>query len=314
MPAKAEKNLADRLAGQILLQVESRGEAWYLNPADKKKYYLGQPDYAFSVIKKLSIGISNADLEKIPVGLIDYDDEDNDGDGLKNRLELALNTNPNAADSDGDGYDDKTEIENYYNPLTGERAIIDRDFTEICLGKIFLQVESKGEAWYIDPQKKKRYYLGRPSDALAIMRDLSLGISDDNLSKINSGIISFVSNNSPVLSTPAQNQSENNYVNYNNPASVFTAAAAAIRRGNVSEAKSYFIENAQTALEYTMNFLDAEGMFILGNIMSGAIIKVDGEAEKIYSTEIYFPAGGYKISVDFYLKKQSDNTWKLINL
>lgn len=45
-------------------------------------------------------------------------------------------------------------------------------------GRILLQVEDKGEAWYVNPENKKRHYLGRPSDAFLIMRDLGLGISD----------------------------------------------------------------------------------------------------------------------------------------
>lgn len=43
-------------------------------------------------------------------------------------------------------------------------------------GKIFLQVEENGEAWYVDPDTNKRAYLGRPADAFKIMRELGLGI------------------------------------------------------------------------------------------------------------------------------------------
>lgn len=48
-------------------------------------------------------------------------------------------------------------------------------------GKILLQVEANGEAWYVYPENQKRYYLGRPDDAFRIMRELGLGISDENL-------------------------------------------------------------------------------------------------------------------------------------
>ena len=37
-------------------------------------------------------------------------------------------------------------------------------------GKIVLQVEQNGEAWYINPNNYKRYFLGRPNDAFALMR------------------------------------------------------------------------------------------------------------------------------------------------
>ncbi len=43
------------------------------------------------------------------------------------------------------------------------------------IGYIFLQVESKGEAYYYHPVDGKGYYLGRPADAFRIMRELSLG-------------------------------------------------------------------------------------------------------------------------------------------
>ena len=43
------------------------------------------------------------------------------------------------------------------------------------IGKILLQVEANGEAWYVYPQDQQRYYLGRPTDAFEIMKKLSLG-------------------------------------------------------------------------------------------------------------------------------------------
>lgn len=44
-------------------------------------------------------------------------------------------------------------------------------------GKILLQVKGDGEAWYVYPEDGKRYYLGRPADAFAVMRFLSKGAS-----------------------------------------------------------------------------------------------------------------------------------------
>lgn len=53
---------ASPFAGKILLAVEGHGEAWYINPLDDKRYYLGRPNDAFEVMKGLAIGISNADF------------------------------------------------------------------------------------------------------------------------------------------------------------------------------------------------------------------------------------------------------------
>ncbi|MBI3573270.1 MAG: phosphodiester glycosidase family protein [Candidatus Kerfeldbacteria bacterium] len=59
--------LAQRLSGYILIQVEKNGEAWYVYPKTLTRYYLGRPDDAFSIMKHLGLGITNADLAKIPV-------------------------------------------------------------------------------------------------------------------------------------------------------------------------------------------------------------------------------------------------------
>lgn len=55
-------SLAERLKGGILLQVESRGEAWYVNPENSRRYYLGRPADAFRLMRELGLGASNADF------------------------------------------------------------------------------------------------------------------------------------------------------------------------------------------------------------------------------------------------------------
>lgn len=52
-------------------------------------------------------------------------------------------------------------------------------------GKIILQVEASGEAYYVHPDNQKMYYLGRPDDAFNVMRELGLGISEANYSSFN---------------------------------------------------------------------------------------------------------------------------------
>lgn len=58
------------LSGKILLRVEANGEAYYVNPIDRKMYYLGRPEDAFQVMKDLGLGITNNDIRKIDVGEI----------------------------------------------------------------------------------------------------------------------------------------------------------------------------------------------------------------------------------------------------
>ncbi len=46
-------------------------------------------------------------------------------------------------------------------------------------GKILLQTEDKGRAWYVYPKNYKRYYLGRPADAFQVMSKLGLGVEHE---------------------------------------------------------------------------------------------------------------------------------------
>ncbi|MBI5077047.1 hypothetical protein HZB94_01560 [Candidatus Falkowbacteria bacterium] len=57
-------------------------------------------------------------------------------------------------------------------------------FPASVVGKILIDVEESGKAYYIYPKDKKAYYLGKPDDAFQVMRDLGLGISNDNLNLI----------------------------------------------------------------------------------------------------------------------------------
>jgi len=58
---KINKALAKRLSGRILLQVQEHGEAWYVNPMDLLKYYMGRPADAFAMMRKFGLGVSEKD-------------------------------------------------------------------------------------------------------------------------------------------------------------------------------------------------------------------------------------------------------------
>lgn len=57
-------------------------------------------------------------------------------------------------------------------------------YGEKLKGKILLQVEENGEAWYVDTNNSERYYMGSPWDAFQLMRNNGLGVSNDDLDKI----------------------------------------------------------------------------------------------------------------------------------
>lgn len=134
--AQTSLSLGQRLRGYILLDVEQNGEAWYIHPDTLRRRYLGRPADAFDVMRFKGLGITDADLARVPKATEDVD-------------------------------------ESY------EQALRER-----LSGRILLQTEQNGEAWYVDPSNLRRYYLGRPVDAFAIMRERGLGITSDELREI----------------------------------------------------------------------------------------------------------------------------------
>jgi len=136
-------------------------------------------------MREQGLGISNKDLAKIPVGLGSLSGNDTDGDGLVDPLEQALGSDKDKPDTDGDGINDKDEIIKGMDLLqVGVRARYDTAFTSRQNGKILLQVESRGEAWYINPKDGKRYFLSKADDAYQVMREQGLGISEKDFSSL----------------------------------------------------------------------------------------------------------------------------------
>ena len=181
------KSMYNRLKGKIVLKVEDGGKAYYVSPKSEIMHYLGKPKDAFAVLREQGIGITNLDLKKIPVGFNNLSGQDSDGDGLSDMFEDAIAANKNNPDTDGDGYGDKDELIFGYNLNGFGRPNYNKTFANSVSGKIFLQVESRGEAWYLNPNDNKRYFLGRPTNAFNIMRNFGLGISNEDIRKIEAG-------------------------------------------------------------------------------------------------------------------------------
>jgi outer membrane protein assembly factor BamB len=141
VPTQASADIAERLKGRILLQVEENGEAWYIH-SDLKRYYLGRPMDAWNIMRSLGLGITNDNLARIPT----YDND----------------------------------------IWSADSSIIGN-----TRGKILLQIELNGEAWYVSPVNDRRYYMGRPADAFQLMRNLGLGISNSDLGAIPIGVPAY---------------------------------------------------------------------------------------------------------------------------
>jgi Bacterial TSP3 repeat len=180
-----DSGLVKKLAGKIILQVASFGRAWYVDPVSLVRYYLADGPSSFNALRKFGLGIKNTDLSKIPVGIDNNSSAlDTDGDGLPDKMEQALGTDINKADTDGDGFSDKLEVMNSYSPLGAGKINQSQSLIQRLKGKIVLQTEGAGQAWYINPGDGKRYYLADGDAAYQIMRQLSLGITNDSINKI----------------------------------------------------------------------------------------------------------------------------------
>ncbi len=113
------------VSGRILLQVEDKGQAWYVLPDSGERVFLGRPADAFRIMRDFGLGVSEKNFKS--------------WQGI---------------------------------------------FPDHLAGRIVLRVEAKGEAYYLDPMSTRLFYLGRPSDAFALMRKVGLGIKTEDLALI----------------------------------------------------------------------------------------------------------------------------------
>ncbi|MDO8592336.1 MAG: S8 family serine peptidase [bacterium] len=82
---------------------------------------------------------------------------------------------------------DIKEVSNDDGFLLEEKGLlkaIDKKLSEKLKGKILLQIEGHGEAWYINPKNNKRYYMANGNEAYKVMRNLGVGINNKDLGKI----------------------------------------------------------------------------------------------------------------------------------
>src|SRR3990167_6029888 len=165
----AANSITSRLKGKLLLQVQDKGRIWYVDPVGLQKHEVTFSN-ALSLFQKLALGITNADLIKIPADL----------DSI----------NPNL-DSDNDGYPDKEELQNGYSPyIAGSnqgRFKTDNNLAAKLKGRLLLQVQDKGRIWYID-QNGKRWEVTW-GNLMSLFRKLALGITDKDLDQVGGGFV-----------------------------------------------------------------------------------------------------------------------------
>ncbi len=144
-PLKHDSSLIKRLTGYILIQSQEQGQAWYVNPADSKRYYMKNGSVAYSMMRSFGLGITDPDLEKIPF--------------VNSEEEMSKKTSVCSSNKTANS----------------------------VKGKILLQVQQHGEAWYVHPDKCYRIYMKDGDVAYKIMRFLSLGIAKQDLTKMPTG-------------------------------------------------------------------------------------------------------------------------------
>ncbi len=143
--AKRDEKLIERLKGAILLQTESHGEAWYVNPTDSLRYYMKDGQTAYNMMRSFGLGITDKDLAQIP------------------------------------------SAQNVEAVKTATNACLKNRLADQLKGKILIQVEQHGEAWYIHSTTCTRVYMKDGAAAYSIMRELGLGITNNDLTKLPSG-------------------------------------------------------------------------------------------------------------------------------
>lgn len=306
----AGENLSARLAGRILIQPEANGEAWYVSPMNHRRYFLGRPKDAFHIMEEHGMGVTIFDLEKIRIGLMNHSGEDKDGDGLIDRLEKALRTDPEKKDSDNDGYDDLEEIKNGYDPLGPGSLDLDEEFFNKHAGKIFLQIEDEGEAWYLDPVSRKRFYLSTPSDAFAIMKKLALGISDKDIGQIPIGTVSPVIKNPPLpVSGPVCKNCEST-----SASKAVSGAGSALIDLDLKELKKYISADMHKAMELMFEYQDDHSIAALGGLLNKASLYSSSADSAAYKTYVYADFTGNEAEIIFQVNKEEDGVWRLSGL
>lgn len=139
---QSAQTLVQRVSGYILLQVESHGEAWYVDPVQQKATYMADGAAAYQIMRSFGLGITNTDLALIP--------SVSDVQVMRNATSICAS-----------------------NSLAQRLS-----------GRILLQVQAHGEAWYVYPKNCRRIYLANGPAAYDVMAFLGLGISNTDLASI----------------------------------------------------------------------------------------------------------------------------------
>jgi S1-C subfamily serine protease len=103
---------------------------------------------------------------------------------------------------------------------------IDEGLLNKSKGKIFLQIENHGEAWYVNPVDNKRYYMADGEKAYNAMRRFGVGINNENLKKIKNDK-NYAKKFSGKIFLQVESKGEAYYIDFNGNANYLKDGTAA---------------------------------------------------------------------------------------
>lgn len=147
----------------------------YTSPKTQKNNIIHTLADFINIAKKESLPMTNQQLAKIPVGVVDgMKFTDSDSDGLADNLEKAIKTNFEASDTDQDEYLDSVEVKNNYSPVLagGAKIKMDKKLAQKLKNRILMQVESRGEIWLMNETGDLRYYIDNNDEGWQVLYEL----------------------------------------------------------------------------------------------------------------------------------------------
>lgn len=180
-----DSSLYRQLKGRIVINVEGKGEAYYIHPDKLAMIYLGVGAEAFDTLERMGRVTGRGDLGKIKAGILKPMGLDTDHDGLSDDMEEALNTDRYNFNTDGDRWSDYTEVMNGYDPNGSGRQGLNSSYADAQSGRVLVQDANKGYMWYINPADHRKYFLSRDwVDANILIERLGVGVSDYNFYRL----------------------------------------------------------------------------------------------------------------------------------
>jgi hypothetical protein len=129
-------NLSKRLSGKLLLQVEQGGSIWYVDTNEHNRYNVTWSN-ALPLFKKLSLGITDIDLAKIPIAGSGQVGDWSMRNRLKGRLLLQVEQGGNIWFVDQDGYRHSVTWNNLMSLFESlALGITNDDLSKISIGNL----------------------------------------------------------------------------------------------------------------------------------------------------------------------------------